>query len=515
MSKGKLLAVSIVWLLILAVGVVVWRTVFAPAVELTQAEREQQQAEQARLEREAELQRGGSTSRYRAQVNLALDGFSGYAVFRSSEFASELRKQGIKLKLIDDGADYSARLASLQKGETDLAVFTIDALVKVCADAGSLPVTIVAIIDETVGADAIVAYQQTYPNVDALNDPETTFVLTPDSPSETLTRVVMSRFQLDRLADSPFEEVDDAKTVVERYKSSRPNDKFAYVAWEPYITQMLQNERMHVVVDSSRFPSAIVDVLVASDDYIAKNEARVIDVVKAYLIANYAYRDESTRVALVTEDANASGSELSQEEAANVVDGLWWKNTQENLAHFGARAGSHLPHIEDMIAGVTAVLLDSGSIESDPTGGNPNYLYNDAIMTSLSDFHPGTDREQIRGTAMPKLTDRQWESLVEVGAARAPTLVFARGTARLTERSRSLLNELAGMLQSTRYYVIVRGNASRRGNLEANKRLAEQRARAVEQYLIEKGVDTDRVRATGVEPSGSTSVSFVLGELPY
>nr|WP_261361691.1 OmpA family protein [Aeoliella straminimaris] len=116
---------------------------------------------------------------------------------------------------------------------------------------------------------------------------------------------------------------------------------------------------------------------------------------------------------------------------------------------------------------------------------------------------------------MPKLSDSQWNSLVEVGTARAPTLVFARGTARLTERSRSLLDELAGTLQSTRYYVIVRGNASRRGNLEANKKLAEQRAHEVEQYLTSQGVDADRIRAIGVEPSGSTSVTFLLGELPY
>ncbi|GAA4428417.1 phosphate ABC transporter substrate-binding/OmpA family protein [Bremerella cremea] len=515
MSKGKLLAVSIVWLLILAAGVTVWKVVFAPAVEVSLEEQKRIEAEKARAERDNQLRRGGTDSRYRTQVNLALDGFSGYAVFRSPEFADELSKQGIKLQLSDDGADYSARLEALRSGKVDMAVMTIDALVATSADAGDLPATIVAIVDETVGADAIVTYRDTYPNVDSLNRTDTRFVLTPDSPSETLARVVISRFQLSELEKDPFIKVADAAEVMQKYKQAKPGDPLAYVVWQPFIAKMLQNDRMHVVVDSSRFPSAIVDVLVVSDDFIAKNRDTVAQVVKAYLKANYAYRDDAQRIELVVKDAAATGTKLTQAEATQLVEGVWWKNTQENLAHVGQRGGSHLPHIEDMISGVTSVLVETGSIAADPTMGHPNYLYNDSILKELADFHPGEQPEEVRGTSMPALTDEQWGSLVQIGTARAPTLVFARGTASLTERSRVLLDELAGTLQATRYYVIVRGNASRRGNLEANQKLAEDRAKEVEQYLVSQGVDRDRIRAIGVEPSGSTSVSFVLGELPY
>ena len=515
MSKGKLLAVCIVWLLIFAAGVAVWKIVFAPAVEVSQAEREREEAERIRQQREAEMRRGGSDSRYRMEVKIALDGFSGYAALRSPEFAAELQSQGIKLGLVDDGADYPARLASLKRGETDLAVFTIDALVKACADTNDLPATIIAVIDETVGADAIVAYKETIPNVDALNHADTKFILTPDSPSETLTHVVMSRFQLDAVMDDAIVEVSDPDAVVARYKQARPVDRLAFVLWEPYVTQLLKNERMHVVVDSSRFPSAIVDVLVTSDDFVAKNRETVVEVVKAYLTANYKYRRQEDRIGLVMKDAAQGGTKLTTEEATRLVEGVWWKNTQENLAHMGTRTGTQLTHIEDMIAAVTSVLLESKSIDSDPTGGRPNYLYDKSIMQELADFHPGVEEESIRGTGLPKLSDEQWNSLVEVGTARAPTLVFARGTDRLTERSQTLLDELAGTLATTRYYVIVRGNASRRGNLEANTKLAERRAQAVAAYLTRQGVDPNRIRAIGVEPSGSTSVTFLLGEPPY
>jgi flagellar motor protein MotB len=489
--------------------------VFAPAVQLSQAERERQEAERLERERQERLRQGGSDSHYRLELNLALDGFSGYAVFRSPEFGELLRQQGIKLQLTDDGADYPARLAALKRGDVDMAVFTIDALIKTCAEAGDLPATIVALVDETVGADAIVAYKETIPNVDALNDPKTKFVLTPNSPSETLARVVMSRFQLDALDPQPFIAVKDASAVVARYKDARPVDRLAFVLWEPYVTQVLKNERMHVVVDSSRFPSAIVDVLVASDDFIAKHRDEVKTVVECYQRANYIFREDSTRIDLVIRDAAESGTSLSREEATRLVKGVWWKNTQENLAHMGQIPGTRLPHIEDMIAGITAVLRETGAIESDPTGGRPNYLYNDSVWQELTDFHPGAEKESIRGTQLPKLTEVQWQSLAPAGTARAPTLVFARGTDRLTDHSKSLLDNLAGTLESTRFYVVVRGNASRQGDLEANKRLALQRAKAVEAYLVAQGVDSARIRAIGVEPSGSTSVSFVLGQPPY
>ncbi len=504
MSKGKLLAVAIVWLIILGVGVGVWRLVFAPVVEQSQAERQRE-----------EMQRGGSDSLYKQRLTIALDGFSGYAVLRSREFAEDLRKQGIKVQLKDDGADYTARLAGLKRGDTDMAVFTIDALVKTSAAAGSLPATIVAMIDDTVGADAIVAYKERLPNVDALNHPDTKFVLTPDSPSETLARVVMSRFQLDELGDQPFINATDAADVVAKYKRGKPTDRLAYVLWEPYVTQVLQNDRMHVVVDSSRFPSAIADVLVVSDDFLAKNRETVVEVVKAYFRANYKYREPTSRAILVKKDAAAGGAKLTDEEARRLVDGVWWKNTQENLAHMGKAGDSRLPHVEDLIASITGVLLETGAITKDPTDGNPNYLYNAGIWDDLANFRPGTQAEKVRGTQLPALSDQQWESLVPAGTARAPRLVFARGTDRLTGRSRSLLDELAGTLGATRYYVTVRGNASRRGNAEANKRLAQQRAKAVEDYLVGHGVDADRIRAVGVEPSGDTSVTFVLGEPPY
>ena len=511
MSKARLLLVGIVWLVILGLGVGAWKFLFADEVAAKQAEEERVAQEEAAA-REAEARRrGGADSRYKTAVTINLDAFSGYAVLRSDPFKDALRESEIRLELVDDGADYPARLDALAKGTADMAVFTIDALVKASAQAGALPATIVAVIDESTGADAILGAKATLQNVAALNDPQTKFVVVPDSPSETLARVVMSRFDLDRLGEDPFVRADSAADVFARYKQSKPADRLAFVLWEPYVTQTLKNPAMHVLADSGEFPAAIVDVLVASDDFVAKSPEVVSEVLRSYFVANHAYGNDSARVTLVQEDAEKLGEPLSDEEAARLVDGIWWKNTPENLAHMGIAPDRGVTHVEDIIDAVTDVLLESGGIADDPTGGRPNYLFNTAVWSPLADFRPRGYIERIRGRRLPKLSDEQWQTLSPAGIARAPKLSFARGTARLTSRSQVLMDEMIGRLNSTRYYVRVEGNADARGDAEANRRLAEARAKTVEAYLRENGVDANRVRAEVGEVGRGTSVTFVLG----
>ena len=126
MSKGKLVAVCFVWLMLLGIGVAAWKLIFVPVRESVEQQQARQQAQQQEKARRDKLENAGAPSRYRHQVNLHLDSFSGYAVIRSGPFSQELARRGIRLNLHDDGADYAARIRALQTGEAQLAVFTIE-----------------------------------------------------------------------------------------------------------------------------------------------------------------------------------------------------------------------------------------------------------------------------------------------------------------------------------------------------------------------------------------------------
>jgi outer membrane protein OmpA-like peptidoglycan-associated protein len=503
-SKGKILAITVVWLVLFGIAAVAWRYVVQPRREAVAAK-----------DAEERVKQGTSPSRYDHRLDLALDSFSGYAVLRSSGFRDELAKQSIKINLHDDGADYRQRLNDLKSGKVQLAVFTIDALLKTCAQLGDLPGSIVAMIDETRGADAMVGYKKVFGSVDDLNRPDVKFVLTPDSPSETLANVVRANFTLDRLADDPFIAAADAEDVFKRYRVAHQDEPHVYVLWEPYVSKALDNTNVHVIVDSSRFRGYIVDVLVVNKDFLVKNRELIREVVECYFRANYRYRDEM--VDLIYNDAKNQGQAISLKQAKSLVEGIWWKNTPENFAHFDVT--DSLQHIEDIIANIADVLVKTSTIDNDPTGGQPNLLYYVDILRDLKaeNFQPGEQAEAVRQETirMASLSNREWETLTRVGTLDVPDLVFARGSSRLQSRDRAVLDRLAKTLEASRYYVTIRGNATSRGDLEANKRLAGQRAQAAADYLTSKGIDATRIRALGADPGGKTKVTITLEELPY
>ena len=139
----------------------------------------------------------GSTTQYaKGQVTIAADSFSGYAVLRSDFFKDRLKGEGIKVVVEDDNADYTARAKALKEGRVDMAVFTADSLIATGAALGDYPGTIMLVIDETSGADAIVGFENGVSKLEDLNNPATKIVLTRNSPSEFLARVVMSHFSV-------------------------------------------------------------------------------------------------------------------------------------------------------------------------------------------------------------------------------------------------------------------------------------------------------------------------------
>jgi flagellar motor protein MotB len=509
-NKVRLLVLALFWLGVVGVGVLGYKLWWAPAKE-----REKQVA--AEQEHQDTLNKTSSSSLYTHTVNFAGDGFSGYAPIRSQTFKDECGKFGIRIDYKDDGANYTQRLKDLADGKMDMATFTIDALVKTSAEIGDFPVTVVALIDESKGADGLVAAGKQYPNIDALNVPNTKFVCVGNSPSETLCRVVMAHFNLDKLGKNPFEFMDSAEAVYKKYQTSKAGDNYVFAMWEPYISKVTDNPDYHVLVDSSKFRGYVVDVMVVRRSFLVKNEAVVENVVKSYLTTLFTHRN--SMVDMVFEDAKANGEPVKKAQAEKLVKTIWWKNTQEAFGHFGFVRGSGLQPLEDICRNITDVQIRTGAVRDDPTKGHPNMWYYDGIMRKLFDssWHPGFGNETVREEKrLAALTEEEWARMKPVGTLQVQRLVFARGTSKITDASEATLADLAEKLKAwPKYYLVVRGNASSDGDLEANLKLASDRAKSAVDWLTAHGVSSSRIRAESAKPNGSTTVAFVLGELPY
>jgi outer membrane protein OmpA-like peptidoglycan-associated protein/ABC-type nitrate/sulfonate/bicarbonate transport system substrate-binding protein len=480
-----------------------------------------------------------SPSRYKDELVLALDSFSGYCILRSEAFKQELRDRGIRLSVEDDKADYAARLDALRTGRVQLAVFTIDSLITAGARAGDFPGTIVLVIDETQGADALVAYQQAVGSIQDLNDPEASLVLTPNSPSEFLARVVLAHFNLPRLRENWFTSAEGAGEVYRQFRSAKPTEKRAFVLWEPYVSRALQRPGAHVLLDSAQLKGYVVDVFVAQREFLRDKPELVRSVVESYARAAYRYTTEADgMLKLVLEDARQTGAEsLDAAQAQRIVQGIQWKNTLENYAHFGLASGADqggLPTLEDMIGNITDVLLKTKAIPSDPLDGQHTTLFYDRILSEMraARFHPGqglslpglaatADLEKVRQQKeLPALTPEEWGALRPVGELRIASISFGRASANLSLDSERELQNLARRLNTfPRFYLRLIGHARAEGDPEANRLLAQGRAEAAAKYLISQGVSPQRLR-TETAPSAvaggeAQAVSFAVGQRAY
>jgi outer membrane protein OmpA-like peptidoglycan-associated protein len=516
-AKGILLAVF-VWIAIGAGIAMVVRALILPAYR----QRQQQQGSV------------GGGAEVAIPVRLAADSFSGYCLLRSPEFSSRLARQGIALKVVDDAADYMARLRALQAGDVEMAVFPVNSLIQCGARLGAFPGRIVYVLDETVGADAIVSWKGGVGSIGALNSPAARFVLTPDSPSEFLARVVIASFNLPALSrDQWLLPVPGSAAVYQRFRTEPRQQPYVYALWEPEVSRALADPEAQVLLDTSKLKGYVVDVLTVRRQFLQENYALARTLVEEYARTAYAARERMA--AAVERDSKAGAAAVSRSEAEAIAKGIRWKNTLENYAHFGLATGGGLDDLATIVRKVTDVLVRTEALSADPLAGASERLEDSRIVRDMktSGFHPGREvnvldstsaersDEQLRGAeAVVALTEAQWAALVTVGEMRVEPILFGRGNARLGVQGEQALSALAETLASwPRYYLSVTGRVRPGADQAAALSLAQARAEAVAASLTVKGVAQQRVRiAAEIAQSDmpeAQAVVFVVRQAPY
>ena len=517
-QRQRLFVALIIWLVLAVAAAVAWRYVVVPLLNEDLA---------------TDTSAAGD---FEHDLTINLDGFSGYALWRSPLLARDLAQSGIRLTAEDDGADYPARIEALEKGKCQFAVFTIDAYLAAGADAGLFPGSIVMVIDETKGADAIVSYESGVPDLSALNNANGQIIATGHSPSEFLSRVLVAHFQLPELQEKWLKRADSVEDVYEQFKTADKNAPTAFALWEPYVARAKAQDGVKVLVDSSRLKGYIVDVLVVERRFLRDQPQVVQQVLESYLRTAYAHQQQTNGYQkLVQEDAERSAAPLSAEQAQAIVNGIAWANTLDNYTYFGLeqQASSAIRHIEDSIRVISDVLVATGRVDKNPTEGKPERLYYAGILSELRDksFHPGMaagalpvldaaamlPEEQRRSDiTVSSLSDQQWEELRPIGELRVEPIAFGRGGARLTRQAERDLQALVKRLEDWPHsYCLIRGHTRPEGDADANKRLAQQRAEAVAAFLQDHGIASQRVHVRAQPGSGAQAVSFILGEPAY
>ncbi|MCG6970697.1 MAG: nitrate ABC transporter substrate-binding protein, partial [Gammaproteobacteria bacterium] len=118
----------------------------------------------------------------KGKITIGVDNWIGYFPLCSSEMRTRMRRSGYNLQCVDDNADYAKRMQQLREDELEFAVATVDSYI-LNASPLNYPGTIVAVIDESKGGDAIVAWKDRLNSLDALKTTKDyKIAFTPNSP---------------------------------------------------------------------------------------------------------------------------------------------------------------------------------------------------------------------------------------------------------------------------------------------------------------------------------------------
>ena len=441
----------------------------------------------------------------KGEISIVLDSWIGYFPFRSPVFGSLMRKEGYRIKIIDDRADYPGRMKMLKKGKVNFAVCTVDSYL-LNGKEKDYPGVIAAVIDESKGGDALVGWKGKVANIEQLKKAvNLRIAFTPSSPSEHLLKSIAVHFDVPMLRDRKGDwrvEVDGAE---EAYKKLMKRDADLAAVWEPHVTEALSDPGVVKLLGSEDIENLIVDILLVERKFAGKEPALVKLMLRHYFdtINIYAASPNKLKADII------AYLKLSEKQVDYMLKGVRWVHYPDNLRWFGLppHDGLKRPEIVESINSTVTILLGSRDFESSPLPDNDPYtLLNSSFLKDLFDRDrpekPASNDEEGNSLTrkFSKLDEKEWDSLKRIGSLKLRPISFRDGTDLLDDNGRGQVREI---VNSIRHYpnfrILIKGHTGLRGDTTANMQLSLTRAREVRDELVKSfGMDPNRIRVTGM-----------------
>lgn len=450
------------------------------------------------------MQRDTSDARdTKGRIAIGTDNWIGYFPLCSGEMKKRMRSAGYVLVCEDDKADYAARMQRLRDATLQFAVATVDAYLLNGAPKG-FPGTVVAVIDESKGGDAIVAWKDRVANLDALKRmPGMKVAFTPNSPSEHLLRTMAVHFDVPGLRGKGAWRVEaDGSSDALKKLLARQVDLAA--VWEPDVTRALANPGIVKLLGTEDTRRLIVDILLVGRNYSAQHPDAVTALLTAYFQVSKEYRDNPQRL----ERDVATETKLPAESVKRLLEGVAWASLTDNAQTWlGTASGTDA--LVDAIQSTARTLVDAGEFREHPLPDQDPYriisrqfvskLYVSAV-TGKDAASPGTPSLERK---FPALSDAGWAALKEVGTLKALPVSFQSGTAELSHEGKLELDRAMETLSHyPNFRVVIKGHTGMRGDPVENQLLSEERAESVARYLgVTHNLDLNRLRVVGLGSS--------------
>lgn len=440
----------------------------------------------------------------KGKITIGVDNWIGYFPLCSPNMKKRMRRSGYVYTCEDDNADYPGRMKNLRKGKIQFAVATVDSYLLNGA-AENYPGTIISVIDESKGGDAVVAWKEQIKSIDDLKKGNIKVAFTPASPSEHLLKALGSHFDVPWLLNKqqPWRvETNGSSDALKAFNNKKVP---VAVLWEPDVSRALQQAGTTKILGTQDTRRLIVDVLMVNRDYAQDNADAVMTLLSNYFRVLKTYRESPDNLLkhVIAE------TKLPKKDAEQMLKGVHWASLNDNAQEwFGITALSNAADegLIDTIDSALQILLGSQDFSDNPIPDEDPYrLTNSRFVSDLfskgigaSHFAVGqqTTTDALKFSA---LTVQQWNRLKEVGTLRIRPIVFQSGTAELTLEGKQQLDQaVANLKHYPNFRILVKGHTGLRGDPRVNKQLSQDRAEAVSRYLqVTYDLDEHRMRAIG------------------
>lgn len=442
-------------------------------------------------------------------IRIGVDNFSGYFPLCSPHMKSLMLADGYRLECRDDRADYADRYANLASGSLDYAVGTVDAYLLNGADQ-QYPGVIIAVLDESKGADAIVARSSVVSKLGELKGRlDTRVAFTPGSPSHHFLKVAGVHFDIAFLRDQhgPWRvETDGSSAALKQLLDGRVD---VATLWEPDVSKALATDGIVKILGSEETKRLIVDVLIASNKIEADKPEKSRVLLSNYFRTLKYYRDNETEF----DRGMGAYTGVSASQAATLRDGIHWLTLQENAQEWMGVQGPGLAPQHGLYEAIDLTLdiqrtvgdfLSNPLPKGDPRRIMSSKTISDLFAKGISSRFEGasrftTDMNAEAVTDFQPLTAAQWDRLRDVGNLQVRPIIFEAGTGVLTRTGKEQIDLAANVLKSyPNFRIVIEGHTSARGDKAVNIALSQNRADAVRRYLnVTYDIDKDRMRAVG------------------
>ncbi len=490
--KQKIVGAFLILVLIIA-GAAVWKFL-GPAL----AEKEQKKYSDAKTQ---------------GKIVLALDNWIGYFPLRSSEMKAQLRTAGWQLEIVDDNADYADRMKKLAEGKYHFAVATVDSYI-LNAASYNFPAVIGSIIDESAGDDCVLALADKANSLDAIRgNTKLRVAFTPDSPSHHLGKAIAEHFNLPELippkGDARRIETKGSEEAVKKLLSGAAD---IAIAWEPDVSRALSQNGVIKLIGTESTTKLIVDILLVPREMI-KNQPQVVEkFISIYFKVLKYYRDNPDQL---KKEIKAE-TKLKDSAVETMLKGVRWVSLDENCEKwFGISApGTRSEQaLMDTIESTVRILINTGDFKQNPLPSkDPARIVYSAFLeqlytssaTGFTVAKPGTGQlVNSLETKFSALNAEGWKRLKEIGTLKMDHIIFPLGSSKLDNTAKEVLDEVMKSIQHyPNFRILIKGHTSPEGEEEENKKLSQERAEAVVQYLnVVYNMDLNRLRPVGIGSS--------------